>query len=159
MGPQSTLYVANPYIGSVNEYASGASGNATPIRNLSGGATGFLGPDAVITATVRVATTTALASSANPSIVGQSVTYTATVTPRAAAGTVAFTGNGGAITGCDAVMVSGGTANCTMTYRSGGSHSINVTFNGGLDFEPSNSNVLSQSVTEVLPSPPATGRQ
>ena len=46
-----------------------------------------------------------------------------------------------------------------MTYRSGGSHSINATFNGGLDFEPSNSNVLSQSVTEVLPSPPATGRQ
>ncbi len=56
-------------------------------------------------------------------------------------------------------MVSGGTANGTVTYRSGGSHSINVTFNGGLDFEPSNSNVLSQSVTEVLPSPPATGRQ
>lgn len=105
-------------------------------------------------------TSTALAvSNASPSA-GQSVTYTATVTPAHAgaakpSGTVQFSDNGSAISGCSAQPLTQGssasTATCTTSYSSAGSHSITATYGGDGNFTGSNS--PAQSVT--VPSPPA----
>ena len=59
----------------------------------------------------KTASTTGLASSANPSGVGASVTFTATVTGSAPTGSVAFRADGTTLSGCGAVALPTGTAN------------------------------------------------
>ena len=98
-----------------------------------------------------VGTTTALASSSNPSTTGQSVTYTATVTPLPDGGTVAFTDNTATVTGCGAVVVSTvtGKATCTTSSTATGSHSIAATYSGNADFTTSKG-TLTQQVNAPL---------
>ena len=60
-----------------------------------------------------------MSSSLDPSMVGQAVTYTATVNPAAATGTVEFTRSGNPIAGCTAQIVSSGRAKCTGLFRRG----------------------------------------
>jgi len=86
---------------------------------------------------INTDTTTVLSSSANPSLVNQSVTYTATVAP-VAPGTGTPTGyveflDGTAISTCGGstgVLMSGGTATCSVTYSSAGTHSITAIYLG-----------------------------
>jgi hypothetical protein len=96
------------------------------------------------------ATTTTLVSSPNPSVVGQQVTYTATVSPAPDGGTVAFTDGGTPITGCGAVTVdsSTGKAACQVTYTSTGTHSITASYGGDNNFSGS-SDSLTQTVNQA----------
>ena len=95
------------------------------------------------------ATTTSLKSSANPSVFGQSVTFTATVkaaspgsgTP---SGTVTF--YNGSTTLDTATLGGTGTASFTTSSLSVGSHSIKVSYGGDADFKASTSAVLKQVV-------------
>src|SRR2546428_2848857 len=81
-------------------------------------------------------TATALASSANPSRVGQNVTYTATVTATAPAsgtrtGSVDFQDGRATIAGCAAQPVSlNGKATCIVSYAGPGSHTISPIHSG-----------------------------
>src|SRR5207253_6522654 len=54
----------------------------------------------MLVASTSTATSTTLASSANPSVVGANVTFTATVTGSNPTGTVNFTDGGSSISGC-----------------------------------------------------------
>jgi hypothetical protein len=95
--------------------------------------------------------TTSLTSSANPSTTGQSVTFTATVAAVAPAtgtptGSVSFTSNGSAITGCTTVALSGSTATCTTTTLAVGSDSIAAAYSGDSNFNSSSSGSLTQTV-------------
>jgi hypothetical protein len=100
-------------------------------------------------------TTTALASSPNPSAYGTSAILTATVSatsPSTATptGTVNFKGAGTTITGCGAVTLSGGQATCTLSGAAGGSYSLNAVFTPSTsptNFVTSTSSTLTQSVT------------
>ena len=105
---------------------------------------------AALTQTVQQdATTTNLKSSFNPSVFGQSVTFTATVktaspgsgTP---SGTVTFY-NGSTTLG-SATLGGTGTASFTTSSLSVGSLSIKVSYGGDADFKASTSAVLKQSV-------------
>ena len=106
------------------------------------------GTSNAISYTFQFPTTTTLASSANPSIVGASVTFTATVSPAPNGGTVAFSDNGTAISGCQslAVNTTTGNATCTVTYSSVGSHSIVATYSGNFFYSSSTSAALDQKV-------------
>ncbi len=94
-----------------------------------------------------VATTTMLASNLNPSISGQYVTFTATVTgaPRAIpTGTVTFTVDG---TAQMPVTVSNGYyAAYTTPALALGLHTITATYNGDSSFGPSTSSALTQTI-------------
>jgi hypothetical protein len=94
---------------------------------------------------------TALASSANPSIVGVSVTFTATVSGSAPTGNVNFTSDGGAL--CTAVALSGGgnnpTAQCSTGGLALGTHSIVASYGGDSANTTSTSTTLSQVVNPV----------
>ena len=156
-----TLYVPNEVGDTVTRYAAGATGNATPTATISGAATGLNQPEGIaVQAIPAVATTTTVASSNNPSSVGQSVTFTATVSPKPGTGTVSFTDNGSAITGCGVVAVglTTGTATCTVTYSAAGTHNIVAAYSGNAGFQASTSAVLVQSVAAAGVVPvPATG--
>jgi large repetitive protein len=75
--------------------------------------------------------TIGISSSANPSVSGQSVTYTATLILAPTGGTVAFADNDQTITGCGSQPINGaGNATCTLSYPIAGSHQI-VASSGG----------------------------
>ena len=98
-------------------------------------------------------TATALSSSANPSVSGQSVTYTATIYPGPEGGTVAFSDDANPIGSCSGQTVasSTGEATCTLTYAgtSGSPHSGTAVYGGDADFAGSTYSPLAQAVDEA----------
>jgi hypothetical protein len=110
--------------------------------NYSGGASG------VLTQTVNQASTaTTVSSSANPSAVGQNVTFTATVSPSAATGTVQFY-DSGATLGIP-VTLSGGKASLSTSTLSKGTHSITATYSGDTNYSGSTSSTFTQNVSLI----------
>src|SRR5207244_658238 len=107
------------------------------------------------TQTVNAAnTTTALASSANPSVSGQSVTFTATVTATAPGtgtptGTVTF--KDGATT-LGTATLSAGSVTYTTSTLSVTSHSITVAYNGDANFNTNTSATLTQILNQATTS-------
>ncbi len=89
-------------------------------------------------------TTTALSSSQNPSMVDQSVTFTATVTPAPDGGSVNFTYNGATV--CQGVPVSAGEATCQTTPGQAGTYPVLATYSGDASYQGSTSPTLSQMV-------------
>ncbi|MGA2488802.1 MAG: choice-of-anchor Q domain-containing protein, partial [Anaerolineales bacterium] len=81
----------------------------------------------------KAATTTMLGSSLNPSNSGQSVTFTATILPSAATGTVTFQDGGADIPGCVGVGMSLGQATCDTSTLSAGTHTITAVYSGDLN--------------------------
>ena len=104
---------------------------------------------------------TALSSSQNPSVAGQPVTFTATVTPTDGGGSVAFYADGSAtpISGCAAqslAQASGSsyTATCTTSSLAAGTHAISASYSGHLVY-PATSATLAGGQT-VNPAATAT---
>jgi hypothetical protein len=101
---------------------------------------------AVLTQTVNKANTSvALASSANPSSYGSLVTFTATMTPSSATGTVTFKDSTATLA---TVTISNGTAIFT-TSPTLGSHSITAAYGGSTNYNSSTSPVLTQTVNKA----------
>ena len=103
-----------------------------------------------ITQTVgRAATTTALISSAPTSRIGDPVTFSATVAPAAAMGTVTFTFDAGLATmATRTASVTGGVATYT-TALTEGVHTVYATYSGDGSHAPSTSATVSQTVAAV----------
>jgi hypothetical protein len=119
------------YTGAVN-FATSVSGEKTVTINSAAPAN----------------TTTTLASSQNPSLFGQSVTFTATVTATAGTpgGLVTFSDNGVQI-GSGTLANVGGQMQATFTTSlSMGSHPIVATYTGATGFNASTSATLTQQV-------------
>ncbi len=89
-------------------------------------------------------TTTTIASSVNPSTSGQTVMFTATVSPAAATGTVQFFDGAASI---GTATLSGGTASFSTSTLGPGSHSITAAFSGDSTYAASTSSALTQMVT------------
>lgn len=101
-------------------------------------------PDVTTTTTddEKTATTTSLGSSPNPSLSGQSVTFTATVTA-GATGTVTF--KEGATT-LGTSTLSGTTATFTTAFYSVGTHAVTAQYNGDANYLGSTSSAANQVV-------------
>jgi hypothetical protein len=103
-------------------------------------------------------TTTTLMSSPNPSSLGQSVTFTATIMGNSPTGTVNFQDGGVTVAGCGAQPISGGTATCATSGLSAGSHPITAVYSGDINNAGSTSNTVNQAVnagsSSVLTSAP-----
>ena len=102
------------------------------------------------------AATMSLVSSLNPSNVGQSVTFTATVTGNTPIGTVTFTADGSNVL-CSAVVLTGGgnspTAACTTSTLTAGSHPIVASYVSG---DANNGNAAANLTQVVNPTLAAT---
>jgi Bacterial Ig-like domain (group 3) len=93
----------------------------------------------------KATTTTALTSSLNPSNFGQSVTFTASVTPQfggTVKGSVTFYDGATAL---KTVALSGGVAKFTTSTLTSGAHNIKATYNGSTSFIGSSAS-LTQTV-------------
>jgi uncharacterized protein YjdB len=114
-----------------------------------GGDTNFLGSTSAIFSQQvnQAATTTALSSDNNPSTYGQSVTFTATVSPAGATGTVQFMDNGSPVG--SPVTISSGVATFSTAALSAGTHSITASYSGDTNFVGSTSSALSQQVNQA----------
>ncbi|MDB5221403.1 MAG: hypothetical protein JWN83_70 [Chitinophagaceae bacterium] len=101
---------------------------------------------ASVTSLALQPTTTAITSSLNPSLSGQSVTFTATVSAASGTptGTVTFFDGS---TNLGSGSLSGNAATFSTSTLTAGSHNITSTYNGDASNASSTSSVLSQSVT------------
>lgn len=97
-------------------------------------------------ALAKTNTTTTLASSANPSTYASSVTFTATVSPSAATGTVTFK-DGSTTLGTG--TLSSGKATYNTSKLAAGSHSITAVYGGNTNYNGSTSSVLTQTVNKA----------
>jgi hypothetical protein len=95
----------------------------------------------------KAASSTALASSANPSAFGAPVTLTATISGSSPTGSVAFTDNGSTLPGCGAVAVSAAKAACVASGLAPGSHPMVASYSGDAHYTASTSATLSQVVS------------
>ena len=93
------------------------------------------------------ATTTMLTSDVNPSIFGQNVTFTATVSPAAATGTVQFSVDGANV-GAPMALNASGVATYATSGLSVGSHSIAAVYSGSTLYG-SSSGSLAQVVNQA----------
>jgi subtilase family serine protease len=131
-------------------------GTKSIIAVYSGDANFVGSASSAMTQVVTVPTTTSISSSPNPSIVGQPVMLTATVTPQSGAGTPSGTvtfefGYRGII---GTATLSGGQANFASTFDVAGTKSIIAVYSGDASFAGSNSSTLSQ--VENPPAPTTT---
>jgi hypothetical protein len=112
-------------------------------------ARGFYAVTALL-AVPSVPTTTTLSSSANPSVYGQPLTFTATVTAASGTptGTVSF--NDYRTNTLATRTLSGGQVSYINATLAAGAHSITAVYNGDVGFSPStNAPALSQSVNKA----------
>jgi len=115
----------------VTYYATDVAGNIESTKTLTFGITNT--------------TTTALASSLNPSGSGKAVKFTATVTPTSGTATGSVTFKDGA-TVLGTASISGGVATFSTSTLAVGSHSITASFLGSTYFVASASSALTQVV-------------
>jgi hypothetical protein len=97
----------------------------------------------------QATTATTLRSTPNPSVFGQPVTFTATVSPADGGGTVAFADGGATIAGCDGRLVSSSApyqATCTTAGLTAGGHPVSATFSGDESYLGSTSTAVGQQV-------------
>jgi len=122
--------------------------NATTINNGSpaGTATSATRTFTVVGATT---TTTSLASSANPSTYGQSVTFTATVSPIPTGGTVQFYDAGSPLGSPVSVNTGTGEASYSIVTLGAGSHAMTATYSGVGVYLGSTSAAVSQVVDKA----------
>ena len=110
-------------------------------------------PSSAVPVSNTVGSSTTVASSANPSVTGQKVTYTATVSAGTAVptGPVTFKDGGVAITcsGGSQSLDSSGKATCDVTYTSAGSHTVTASYAGAGVVTGSTSDPLSQRVDKA----------
>ncbi len=134
----SGMTQAGTVIASIN---AGAAMDTASIASLASTST-----DNTVTFAALTQTATTLTSSLNPSLMGQSVTLSATVAPTQATGTVAF--NDGAAVLCAAAPVANGVATCAASFAISGPHALDAVYSGDATYASSTSLVLQQAVSD-----------
>ncbi len=123
-------------------------GTDTVLGTYSGDAT-FQSSSGMTTLTVDpIPTKVTLTSPATSVAVGTDVTYAAKVSPISDVRNVAFTSDSKAISGCSAKSVDTetGKTDCTVTYRTKGTRTIQAVYSGDSDSAGSTSNMLKEKV-------------
>jgi hypothetical protein len=100
----------------------------------------------VLAQTVKLASATALATSASPAVLATSVTFTATITGSGATPTGTVTFFDGATSLGSSALNGSGVATLAVTTLTAGSHAITATYNGDTNYAASTSGVVTQSI-------------
>jgi len=111
--------------------------------------------DQVVNTPAKANSAIGLVSSANPATVGDSVTFTATVSGAAGTptGTVSFLDGASPIAGCASLVLVSANASCTTSALAQGSHAVTAQYSGDAAYNAA-SKVLTQTVNAPPPPPP-----
>jgi hypothetical protein len=133
--------------GSASFTTSALPAGTNYIRAVYGGDSNLVGSksNGVNQVVNKATTTTTLTSSLNPSSFGQSVTFTATVTPQFSGTVTDYVTFYDGATALKTVFMSGGAAKYTTSTLAKGSHTITATYDGNVDFL-SSSAAITQTV-------------
>ena len=132
--------------------AFAAAGAETVTAVYSGDADFSSSTSAAMTQTINPgATATVAASSVDPSVSGEGLSYIVTVTavmPAAGTptGSFAFFDGASTVAGCGAQPLVGGTASCNVTYAGVSTHTITAMYSGDPNFIGSTSAVATQTI-------------
>ena len=124
------------------------AGTTTITAAYSGDASFDVSSGSVVQTVNKTATTTVVVSNLNPSSVGQNVTFTATVSPATASGTVQFNIDGAPVGG--AVALVAGQASYSTAVLAVGAHPVIATYSGDAAYLTSTSPTLTQTVGSTL---------
>jgi hypothetical protein len=99
-------------------------------------------------------TNTAIVSNDNPGSVGETITYTATVSAASPGsgtptGTISFSDGGNPIATCQGLSLSSGQAQCSQVYSDNASHSITTSYGGDANFTGSSGGPFVETMTSV----------
>ena len=152
----STLSTTTEKATCATSFAASGTDTITAVYSGDTTFTGSTSPNLSQTISTAATSTTVVSTTGSPSVVGQAVTYTATVTATAPGagnptGSVEFFDGGTGITGCTAKALSGtapDTATCTITYSAAGSHTITAQYLGNAGTY--NASAVSASITQVV---------
>ncbi len=97
-------------------------------------------------ATVQGSSSTVVVSSDNPALRGQNISFTASVNPNTATGTVQFQEGSTPLPGCVAVAITAGQAQCAIGTLAVGTHNISAVYSGDALSLGSTSAPISQNV-------------
>jgi len=152
----STLDSVPLSLGLANYTTSALSAGTHSITVVYGGDSNYNGStSAVLTQTVNSAKTTAtqttLTSSLNPSLIGQPVNLTATVSGSGGTPTGTVTFKDGSTVIVSGVALTGGMATYQDPSLSAGTHSLTAVYSGDSNYSSSNSAKLSQTVYSSSP--------
>jgi hypothetical protein len=139
-GGTAAVAVSNLAVGS-HTFVAVYSGDGYDVASTS--------PAAAVTVS-KANSSAALSSSQNPAVAGQSVTFTVTVAPTGATGTVQFK-DGASVLG--AVRVTGGAASFATSTLAAGSHSITAVYSGDGNYNGASaslSQIIKATTTTVL---------
>src|SRR5207248_1460177 len=134
-------------VGGIASFVTTALGSGShSITAAYSGASGFApSTSSVVTQVADEPPAVNLGSTPNLSNPGQSVSFTATMTPNPGAlGTVTFLDNGVAIAGGANVALVSGVASFATAALASGSHSITAVYSGASGFASSTSSVVTQ---------------
>jgi len=126
--------------------SSMAVGNNSITAQYSGDANYFNSTSSAMNQVVKNNTSTALTSSLQTSLFGQGISFTATVSPSTATGTVTFK-DGSKTLGT--ASISGGSASLIESNLTVGAHSITAVYSGDTNDAGSVSNTVSQTVSKA----------
>jgi hypothetical protein len=104
----------------------------------------------VVSSSNAYSTTTTVASSLNPSSVGQSVTFTATVSSQGSGNPTGIVEFKDGTSDIGSVPLAGNSAALSTSALGVGTHSITAAYSGDLNFKPSTSSRLQQVVDPML---------
>jgi hypothetical protein len=130
---------------SATGWAGWAPGTYSATANYSGDGNFFAGSGGTSLTITTAASSTSLSSSLNPSAYGSPTTFTASVSPSSATGTVAFKDGGATLA---TVTLSGGTATFATSALAASSHSITAVYSGNTDYSGS-TGALTQNVNQA----------
>ena len=132
--------------GSASLVVNGLAAGDHEITADYSGSTNYEASSDSLTQTVdRAETSTVVESDMNPSVYGDAVTFTATVSPHPAAGTVQFTVDGDDLGGPVAVDAYGVAVSDALATLGSGDHEVVATFSGTANYQSSDS-TLTQTV-------------
>jgi large repetitive protein len=142
------LATANVMSGAATLTISSLAAGSHPISAIYPGDANYLGASAGLSQTVKPTTATSLTSNTTSTTYGQTVNFTATVSPSAATGTVLLMD--GAVTLGSAVL-SNGQAKMSIATLSAGNHSVTAVYSGDAADSPSASSARIVSVSQAKP--------
>ena len=130
------------------------AGSHSIVASYGGDGNNAASSSGTLTQTINgTGSTTSIATSLTPSIIGTSVTFTGTVSGSSPTGTVNFKDGSSSISGCAGVALSGSgnirTANCATAALAAGNHSITAAYSGDVSNSASTSSAITQTVNNT----------